>query len=817
MNRHDFRELTQRRLVILDGATGTELAKRGLPAGCCPEAWILEHPDAIIDLQSRYADAGSDIVYAPTFGANRHKLANFGLENQVADMNRRLVRLSREAVSGRALVFADIAPTGLMVEPVAGGAPFEDIVDIYKEQITALLEAGADGFAIETMLDIQEARAALIAVRELAPDLPAIVTLTFEPDGRTLTGTTPEAAVVTLQALGADAIGCNCSSGPADMARIVAAMHPYATVPLIAKPNAGLPHIVDGKTHFDMDAPEFATHIRALAQAGAALIGGCCGTTPDHIRLAAEAAADCPPPRRAANVPSCLSSSRQILPVAQDRPFAIIGERINPTGKKALQAELRQNDFTLLRAFAREQQQAGAAILDVNLGLPGGDEKALMRQAVALLAQDSPLPLCIDTTHPDVAEAALRLYPGRALFNSISAETDRIRNVLPIAAKYGAMIIILPLDDHGIPDSCEKRAQLAQHIFAEAQKFGYTKADVAVDGLVMTVSANPEAANVTLDLIEWAARTWKTNTVCGLSNVSFGLPRRDLINRAFLGMALGRGLNMAIANPMLADITDTARAADVLAGRDPLAATFIAAYANTAAPQNATATSRTTASSSAAGDAPSPIAAAVINGDDSAITKLVQDALQTGAAPGAIVNDTLIPAITLVGDRYEKKQLFLPQLLAAAKAMKTAMQVLLPLLAQDAAAAPRQGRVIIATVEGDIHDIGKNIVAMLLNNYGFDVIDLGKDVPAATILDTAVRENVSLIGLSALMTTTMVRMRDVIDLARQRGLDHLRFIVGGAVVDQTFADSIGAIYAKDAMDTVRAAQRLVAELTPQQP
>ena len=375
------------------------------------------------------------------------------------------------------------------------------------------------------------------------------------------------------------------------------------------------------------------------------------------------------------------------------------------------------------------------------------------------------------------------------------------------------MIIILPLDDHGIPDSCEKRAQLVQDIFAEAQTYGYTKADVAVDGLVMTVSANPEAANVTLDLIEWVARTWQTNTVCGLSNVSFGLPRRDLINRAFLGMALVRGLNMAIANPMLADITDTARAADVLAGRDPLATTFIATYANTTAPQNAAASTKT-AAATAAPEAPSPIAAAVLNGDDSAITRLVQDALNAGTAPGAIVNDTLIPAITLVGDRYEKKQLFLPQLLAAAKAMKTAMQVLLPLLAQDAAAAPRLGRIIIATVEGDIHDIGKNIVAMLLNNYGFDVIDLGKDVPAATILDAAVRENVAIIGLSALMTTTMVRMRDVIDLARQRGLDHLRFIVGGAVVDQTFADSIGAIYAKDAMDTVRAAQRLAAELKP---
>ncbi|MBP5638796.1 MAG: homocysteine S-methyltransferase family protein, partial [Victivallales bacterium] len=580
MNRIDFKQLTEKSIVILDGATGTELAKRGLPAGVCPEDWILNHPQAIIELQSNYVQAGTNIVYAPTFGANRHKLSNFGLQDKVSEMNRQLVNLSRQAVAGKAYVFGDIAPTGLMVEPMPGGAPFEDVVTIYKEQIHALLDAGVDGFAIETMLDIQEARAALIAVREITTDIPVIVTMTYEKEGRTLTGTDPASAVIILQALGADAVGCNCSAGPEDMIAIVAAMQPFSRVPLVAKPHAGLPKVIDGKTVFDMDAAAFSAVIPQLISAGANILGGCCGTTPEHIRLTAETARNSEPPRRAECVPSCLASARNYLPVSLQMPFAIIGERINPTGKKALQAELRQNDFTLLRSFAREQEQHGAAILDVNLGLPGGDERALMIQAIKYLSQDTALPLCIDTTKPEVAEAALRLYPGRALFNSISAETTRLKDVLPIVAKYGAMLIILPLEDSGIPLTTEKRIELVQKIFAEASRFGYKKEDVAVDGLVMTVSANPTAAATTLDLIDWTTNVWKTNAVCGLSNISFGLPRRDLINRAFLGMAIGRGLNMAIANPMLSDIVETTLAGNVLNLTDDNAKQFVKTFAN---------------------------------------------------------------------------------------------------------------------------------------------------------------------------------------------------------------------------------------------
>ena len=805
MNRSEFRKRIAESILILDGATGTELAKKGLPAGCCPEAWILDHPQAMLDLQKSYIQAGSTIIYTPTFGGNRHKLANFGLQDQADDMNRRLAALSREAAGSRAAVFGDLAPTGLMVEPMDGGAPFDDIMDIYRQQARSLLDAGVEGFVIETMLDIQEARAALLAVRELAPDMPVLCSMTYEQDGRTLTGTDPATAVVILQSLGADAVGCNCSAGPAEMARLIAAMRPYARVPLIAKPNAGLPKLVNGKTQFEMDAAAFAATIPALVEAGAGLIGGCCGTTPEHIRMAAETARTLPVPTPAEHIPVCLASSRKIVSVSPDRPFAIIGERINPTGKKALQAELRQNDFSLVRSFAREQELNGAAVLDVNMGLPGGDEKALMTQAIRYLTQDSALPLCIDTTKPDVAEAALKLYPGRAIFNSISAETDRLEKVLPVVAKYGAMLILLPLDDNGIPATAQERITIIQNLFEKARQYGYTKEEVAVDGLVMTVSANPQAANATLELIDWAARTWKTNTVCGLSNISFGLPRRDLINRAFLGMAIGRGLNMAIANPMLQDIRETALASDVLALRDENAQSFVRTFA--AAP----------ASASAASVAPAPaaaeslldqISACVLNGDDSSIVKVVHAALDQNHAADAIVNTALIPAITAVGDKYERKEYYLPQLLSAAKAMRTAMDILLPRLAASPSAKEPQGRIILATVKGDIHDIGKNIVAMMLRNYGFQVLDLGKDVDAETIIDTAVKENISLIGLSALMTTTMTRMKEVIDLAREKGLAHLRFIVGGAVLDQAYADSIGAHYAADAMATVRIAQSL---------
>ncbi|MBR4675904.1 MAG: homocysteine S-methyltransferase family protein [Victivallales bacterium] len=801
MTTADFSCLCRRGMVVLDGATGTELAKHGLPAGVCPEAWILEHPEAIHAVQSAYETAGSQIVYAPTFGANRLKLAEFGLEKRTAELNRRLAEIARTGLS-HALVFGDIAPTGKFVEPF-GDLPFETVVDVYKEQARALLDGGVDGFAVETMMDLQEARAALIAIREIC-ELPVLVTMTFDASGRTLTGNTPASAIVALQALGASAVGCNCSTGPDQMAGLVAQMAEYARVPIVAKPNAGMPRldVATGKTVFDMQAEEFGSIASRLVEVGAGVVGGCCGTTPAHIKCLAQAVSNLEPPELKGVERSFVSSATTVLSLGEKRPFSIIGERLNPTGKKALQAELRGGVFDLVRRFAKEQAEAGAVMLDVNCGLPGIDETATLRKVVSILSAESQLPLCIDTTNPATAEAALRLYPGRALFNSISAEKNRLEKVLPIAAKYGALIIALPLDDEGIPPTVAGRAERVNRIFNTAQKYGYNKSDMVVDGLVMTVSTNQEAAVTTLNTIDWAAHDFGCGTVCGLSNVSFGLPRRDLVNRAFLGAAIGKGLTMVIANPMNADIMEMVYASNVLFGRDANASSFIAKYGNTAV--TATPVEKKPVKSST-----EAIRQFLLEGDINAMSKAIDEALAEGTTASDIVDKVLIPAVAEVGDKYERHEFFLPQLMAGAMAMQAGMAKLESLLAAGRKDGTSAGKIVIATVKGDIHDIGKNIVAMMLKNYGFEVIDLGKDVPAEVILDRAIAEGTTLVALSALMTTTMGEMKNVIELAKKRGLE-LHFIVGGAVVDEEFAASIGAEYASDAMATVRCAQKIMA-------
>ena len=802
MTRTRFHALIEQRLIQLDGATGTELVKRGMPAGVCPEAWVLEHPEALAAVQQAYAASGSDLVYAPTFGGNPLKLAEFHLEQRTGEINRQLAEISRRAVPGK-LVFGDIAPTGQLVEPF-GPLPFEKTVELYKEQVRGLIDGGVDGVAIETSIDLQEARAALIAVRELS-DLPAIVTLTFEPGGRTLTGVHPVSALVTLQALGADAFGCNCSTGPAEMAEVIRELKPYAAIPLVAKPNAGMPHLVDGTTVFDLAPDAFAKASVALIDAGANLLGGCCGTSPAHLAaLHNEISSRRPLPVRQEKrgVVTSPSSFRRL---AQEEPFAIIGERINPTGKKALQVELRAGKFELVREFAREQSAQGAALLDVNFGLSGIDETAMMRTGVAELVRIGSTPLCIDSTRPETVEAALRLYPGRALLNSISAEEERLNKVLPIAAKYGAMLILLPLTDDGIPESAAERIEVLNRILAEAARYGYTPADCAADALIMTISADRQAAAVSLDFIEHCSRQLKLNTVCGLSNVSFGLPARATVNLTFLGMAIGRGLNCAIANPSAPGIVDAVIASDALSGRDPQLDRYLAHHAVAASGETPR---QTTPAPAPAAQSPEELLRdAVLRGKKEAVPAILDTLIAAGKAPGELVDGILIPAITEVGNRFERKEYFLPQLMQSAAAMQLAMEQLEPLLRSGGADAA--GPVfLLATVKGDIHDIGKNIVALLLKNHHFQVIDLGKDVPAETIVNAAIEHDAAFIGLSALMTTTMPQMKVVVDLARSRGVT-APVIVGGAAVDEAFADSIGAIYAADAMATVRRATELL--------
>lgn len=565
MTKQEFRDLIAKQIIMLDGATGTELSARGMPQGVCPEKWILENPSAIRDVQCAYEGAGSRILYAPTFGGNRLKLEEFGLAGQCFEINRDLALLSKQNLNS-AYVFGDLAPTGLFVQP-NGELAFEDAVDVYKEQVKGLLAGGVDGFVVETMMDLQEARAALLAVKESC-DLPVMVTMTFDENQVTLTGCDPVACLVALQSLGADAFGCNCSTGPEKMLEVIKMLKPHARIPLVAKPNAGMPKLVDGKACFDMGPDEFGGYVKQLTAAGVNILGGCCGTTPGHINAASTVAAECTPVSVNKQAISAISSSRKCRLLDFKQPFSVIGERINPTGKKALQAELRDGKMGIVKQFAFEQGAKGADILDVNMGLSGINEQEMMLKALGTVTSASDLPLCIDSTSPEVIEQALRYYPGRALVNSISAEKERLEKTLPIAAKYGAMFILLPLTDDGIPETCADRIKVVETIFDAAQNYGFSKEDLTIDGLIMTISSNQEAANVSLDLIEWSRYEFGVNTVCGLSNVSFGMPQRKWINSAFLGMAMGRGLTMAIANPSSDILMETVRAGNRIRNND---------------------------------------------------------------------------------------------------------------------------------------------------------------------------------------------------------------------------------------------------------
>ncbi len=805
--RKTFRGLWRDGLAILDGGTGTELQRVGMPAGVSPEAWCLAHPDTLSGIHRAYLDAGAAILYTCTFGGSRPKLAPYG-HTDVHAINRDLARLARRAAGRRALVAGDIGATGRFVEPF-GDLPFDEAVAIFREQAAGLLEGGVDLFVIETMLDIQEARAALIAVKEICR-LPVMVTMTYEADGRTLNGTDPVTALITLQALGADAVGCNCSTGPEAMVPLIAAMKPYATVPLMAKPNAGMPRLVGDKTLFDMAPEAFGAAARELAAAGANLIGGCCGTTAAHIaalRTTLDGVAPQPPRRRSL---AAISSARAHRIFAPGDPLVVIGERLNPTGKKALQQELREGKLALVRRMAREQEERGADLLDVNVGVPDIDEVETIRAVVRLLAAATPLPLCLDSARVDTLAAALRLYPGRAPINSISGESEKMAELLPLAARYGAMFILLPLAGGEVPATAEKRMQIVRDVYRAARRHGFTKEDIVVDGLVMTVASNPRAAAETLKTVAWSAERFGARTVLGLSNVSFGMPERDRLNSAFLTMAQAAGLTMAIANPSSDVLADARRAGDVLLGRDRDAAAYIA---------HATQTAPSVEPVPPAADPGSPeerVREAILDGNREEIVARVDAALAAGIPADRLVDDCLIPAIVEVGDRYDKKTYFLPQLIAAAEAMKAALARLEPLLRREGTARAHRGTVLMATVAGDIHDIGKNIVVLMLRNHGFDIVDLGKDVTAEAIVAAAQEHRPEVIGLSALMTTTMVRMKDVIARAADAGLA-AKFMVGGAVVTAGFAASIGASYARDGVEAVRVATALVGEVRSAQP
>ena len=813
MTRKQFREMIESRVVVLDGATGTNLQKAGMPTGVCPEQWILEHPQTLIDLQKAYVEAGTDIVYAPTFTASRIKLEEYGLEDRLEEMNRALVALSKEAVAGSgALVAGDLTMTGKQLAPI-GDLPFETLVEVYKEQARVLADAGVDLFVVETMMSLQETRAALIAIREVC-DLPVMASLTYESDGRTLYGTDAKTAMVVLQSLGADAVGLNCSTGPMEMVSAVEQMREVANIPVLAKPNAGLPQLEDGVTVYRMTSEEFATAGAALVEAGASIVGGCCGTTPAHIKALADVVKGMPTPEISTEKKRLLATERSVLEIDLDGSFFVVGERINPTGKKALQAELREGSLDLVCRMAAEQEENGAAILDVNMGMNGIDEKAMVLAAIEELTTASSLPLCFDSSNVEVLEAALRIYPGRALINSVSLESEKINRLLPVVAKYGAMFILLPLSDEGIPATVEEKRGIVRTILERAYALGFTKEDIVVDGLTATVGANPDAALECFDTIHYCRNELGLATICGLSNISFGLPNRPFVNTAFLTMAIQQGLTMAIANPSQDLLMNAAFASDMLLHKPDSDIRYIGrmqVYEKHLAEKEASVqpVKKKAAVQEAASEGETDaIFSCVLKGDKKHIVAKVEEALAAGEQPGDIISGKLIPAINDVGDKFEKQIYFLPQLIASASAMQTAIEHLEPLLARGDENG-ETATIVIATVEGDIHDIGKNLVVLMLKNYGYNVIDLGKDVVAETIVTTAIEEHAQIIGLSALMTTTMMRMKDVVELAKEKGCES-KIIIGGACITESFAQEIGADgYSADAASCVKLVQKLL--------
>lgn len=814
MKKEEFINWIDNRLVYLDGATGSNLMKRGMPAGVCPEKWIMENPDILIGLQKEYVEAGSNILYAPTFTANRIKLREYGLEERIKEINEKLVGFSKAAASGRALVAGDITMTGRSLAPM-GDMDFEELIRVYKEQITLLDQAGADLLIIETMMSLQETRAALIAAKEVC-ELPVMATLTFESDGRTLYGTDAVTAAVTLEKLGASAVGANCSTGPDKMRNLIGQMAQAVSIPVIAKPNAGMPALNGlGETVYDMDADTFAKEMIELVEAGACILGGCCGTSPEYIKALVNATAGRKAEPKFRKGLRYLTSERSTAAFDLSSPFMVVGERINPTGKKKLQAQLKEGKLDMVLSFAEEQEACGASFLDINMGMSGIDEKEMMLKVLDEVTVASNLPLAIDSSHVEVIEAALRRYPGRALINSISGEEEKLQKLLPIAQKYGAMFILLPLSEKGLPDSLEEKIAIIDKISNAALAMGMSREDIVVDGLVTTVGANPAAAKEVLETIRYCRENGFA-TICGLSNISFGLPERSFVNTAFLTMAIREGLTMAIANPSQELMMNIAFASDLLMNKPDGDIRYIQRMEEYIESRPVVETPQAPiikdpVNPEKTEEQPKDVVYQdVLKGNKRQIAEHTKISMENGREAADILDELLLPAINKVGELFDKGKYFLPQLIASAEAMKLAIEYLEPFLAKGQA-SEEMPVVVIATVQGDIHDIGKNLVALMLKNYGFQVIDLGKDVPREVIIEEAVNRNAQIIALSALMTTTMQEMKRVVDYAREKKIS-AKIMIGGAVITEDYAREIGADgYSKDAAEAVRVAKQLLTQ------
>ncbi len=782
-----FCSLIEKKFVFLDGGMGTMLQAHGIQTEHVPELLNITHPEAIINIHRMYAEAGADIVYANTFGANRFKLENSGYS--VAEVVRAGIVNARKTV-GNKLVALDIGPTGQLLEP-SGTLSFEESYEVYKEIVIAGNEA--DIIVIETMTDLYEVKSALLAVKENS-DKPVLVTMTFEENMRTFTGVSPECMVAVLEGLGADAIGVNCSLGPEELFPVLDKICSLTNLPVIAKANAGLPDPVTNL--FNVSPEDFATSAVKLAGAGVKIFGGCCGTTPEHIRQMIKKLDSVDNIKRPVKRVSLACSAVNCVTINQPR---VIGERINPTGKKRFKEALINHDIDYILSQAVEQVHAGAEILDVNVGLPDINEKEMMITAVKAIQGICDTPLQLDSTIPEVLEAGLRVYNGKPIVNSVNGEDESLDKILPIVKKYGASVVGLTLDKGGIPKTAEGRFAIAKKILKRATEYGIPKEDVFIDCLTLTASAEQDGVMETLNALHRVKNELGLRTVLGVSNISFGLPNRELITRTFLTMALHSGLDLPIINPNVDSIIGAVRAYRLLAGIDRNSADFINVYANASAPK--TAPSATTEKNS------SDLVYAVENGLKNDALKAVRE-LADNTEPMEIINSYLIPALDSAGDKFEKGKIFLPQLILTAGAAQACFEVIKGKLALNNSGNISKGKIVLATVKGDIHDIGKNIVKVLLESYGFDVIDLGKDVDPQLIVDTAIKHQVKLVGLSALMTTTLGAMEETIKILN-REYPECKTVVGGAVLTASYAEQIHAdFYAKDAKQTVDVASRI---------
>ena len=794
----NFLTFLQNNIVYLDGGMGTLLQARGLGAGEYPEEWNLTHADDIIAIHKSYFDAGSNVISTNTFGANGLKFSDARLEEIVAAAVAN-ARAARDASISDAPKFIalDIGPSGKMLAPL-GDLDFEDAVALFSKTVRLGAKYGVDLVVVETMNDSYETKAALLAVKENC-DLPVIVTNAYGADGKLMTGASPEAMVALLEGMGADAIGANCSLGPRQLRGVAEALLACASVPVVMKPNAGLPRAVDGKTVFDVTPEEFCDDLAALMEKGVRVVGGCCGTTPAYIEGLVKRTAHLSPRPVTPQKRTVISSHTHAV-IFGDDPV-LIGERINPTGKKRFKQALLEGDINYILGEGVSQQEKGVHVLDVNVGLPDIDEKAMLLRSVTELQAIIDLPLQIDTADPDAMEAALRRYNGKAMVNSVSGKTESMATVFPLVKKYGGLVVALTLDESGIPDTVAGRVAIAERILATAATYGIEKKDIIFDPLAMTVSADPSAAAVTLGALREIRERLGCHTSLGVSNVSFGLPNRDAVNGTFFTMALANGLSAAIMNPYSADMMKAYHSYRLLTGLDPNCTSYVAAAEHFV-------TALVTAEAPKAGKEAdgSALYRAIVKGlGDKA--KVETRTLLDTVAPLAIVQEEIIPALNEVGRGFEEKRTYLPQLLMSAEAAKCAFEVIKD--AMPAEGGEEKGTVVIATVKGDVHDIGKNIVKLLLENYGFRVIDLGRDVAPEAVVEAVKTVGARLVGLSALMTTTVPAMEETIRQLREHAPD-CRIMVGGAVLTKEYADKIGADhYAKDAMSGVRYAQSVL--------